>query len=160
MATNSALEMGMGAGAVVDSQPGVLVYEWRDENTLVGLFALPNIHAGGLALEVAKRTAGEPGEFAGTYDVQTFLGQKENLDELFGDGTITFTPLKGHDGSSNGVYDIVWDLTPVPAWQAILGYRDGTKLIYKAVARSFGGGKYAALAWSNALCERVWEAPG
>lgn len=136
----------------LSSQIGVINFLFQDPRTLRGLFTIPSLYGGHLALEVASKIKGEDGEFAGEYKVITYEGLIEDPEEIFATGELILKSI-----GEQGVFEASWFLEPVPAVLPLLGYVSGTALQYFAVGLETTTNVQLVVGWSNGTYTRVWS---
>jgi hypothetical protein len=134
------------AQATLTSGCGVIMYTFNlQANTLEGTFVLAQ-YAGALALETGTKCDGTPGQIAGVYDIVTYTP----ANDVFATGKLIFAAVGG-----NGAYSVKYLLDATPPNLAMLGYTEGTTLIYDAIGYALPDGIHMAVGWDNDLYVRT-----
>jgi hypothetical protein len=148
-------------GTLLSSQIGIARYQWQEGSgtLLYGHFALPSVYGSQVALELAEKTEGDPGQFAGAYRVTTYAGETRQS-PVFARGTLTLTKLPDSRAGepSDDVFTARWVL--VPSDPQGLGYVAETSMIFRAVGMATHDQSQLIIAWDNANFARAFRQQG
>jgi histidinol dehydrogenase len=133
------------AQATLTSGNGVIMYTFNSQNdTVEGTFVLAQ-YGGELATETGTKCEGIPGQLAGVYNIVTYTP----TNEVFATGKLILVAV-----GTAGAYNVTYELDATPENLAMLGYTEGTTLIYDAIGYLLPDGIHFTAAWDNNLYVR------
>lgn len=132
--------------ANLTSGSGVIMYTFNSQtNTIEGTFVLAQ-YGGALAKETGTKCEGTPGQIAGVYDIITYTP----TNDVFATGKLILVAV-----GTAGAYSVAYKLEPTPPNLEMLGYTQGTVLLYDAIGYLLPDGIHLTAAWDNDLYVRA-----
>ena len=132
--------------AKLTSGCGVIMYTFNSQNNSVeGWFVLAQ-YGGALAKETGTKCEGTPGQLAGVYDIVTYTP----TNDVFATGKLILVPV-----GTAGAYNVTYKLVATPENLAMLGYTEGTVLVYDAIGFLLPDGIHFTVGWDNDLYVRA-----
>jgi len=131
--------------AKLTSGCGVIMYTFDSQtNSFEGTFVLAQ-YGGALAKETGTKCEGTPGQVAGVYNIITYTP----TNDVFATGKLILNPV-----GTAGAYSVTYLLDATPENLAMLGYTEGTTLVYDAIGYLLPDGIHLTVGWDNDLYVR------